>query len=184
MKKYFNPRSPRGERQSSQEAYSDMVKISIHAPREGSDGDNDNEDNDSINISIHAPREGSDIKADNSSQYAYNFNPRSPRGERHRVQETAKCNPDISIHAPREGSDQPRQYPFIRDIVFQSTLPARGATKNSFHRSPRCLYFNPRSPRGERPLRRYRVIDALYIFQSTLPARGATVQSKHAAMTV
>ena len=36
------------------------------------------------------------------------------------------------------------------------------------------LYFNPRSPRGERQLRA-NVHYILFIFQSTLPARGATI---------
>ena len=58
-----------------------------------------------------------------------NFNPRSPRGERHFLLACGGGILTISIHAPREGSD-------ITDIVieeateiFQSTLPARGATE-------------------------------------------------------
>ena len=62
-----------------------LVPISIHAPREGSDqgavahlaGGS---------ISIHAPREGGDLTAD---QYQAVFG--------------------ISIHAPREGSDGPQR---------------------------------------------------------------------------
>ena len=87
-------------------------------------------------------------------------------------------------------------------FIFQSTLPARGATPclifadafrlisihapregsdpqrtRSCHPRP---YFNPRSPRGER----LDFVDELISprqFQSTLPARGATqaVQNKH-----
>ena len=80
-------------------------------------------------ISIHAPREGGDIMAV-LAQYI-------------RMQ--------ISIHAPREGGDLlsqsgPRNYP-----VFQSTPPARGATRE-------CLHAG----------------NAL-AFQSTPPARGATL---------
>ena len=56
---------------------------------------------------------------------------------------------------------------------FQSTLPARGATRGRRGIPPRPHHFNPRSPHGERRGggdgknfgRR---------FQSTLPARGAT----------
>ena len=59
----------------------DIVGISIHAPREGSDpviyGPNN-----SLLISIHAPREGSDAEVSNLLNRAKNFNPRSPRGER------------------------------------------------------------------------------------------------------
>ena len=79
--------------------------------------------------------------------------------------------------------------------IFQSTLPARGATASiqqvsviiciSIH-APRtgsdrgalrwvttACYFNPRSPHGERPLTRSAVASKSR-FQSTLPARGAT----------
>ena len=83
--------------------------------------------------------------------------------------------------------------------TFQSTLPSRGATQAlhtcaSQHpyfnpRSPRgerpghvdqspsiISYFNPRSPRGERPDVKVNVA-AVCEFQSTLPSRGATLYS-------
>ena len=78
-------------------------------------------------ISIHAPREGSDKLIAILTALRQNFNPRSPRGERHLV--------NIII---------------LRKNLFQSTLPARGATKVSA---------------AGRPVLK---------FQSTLPARGAT----------
>ena len=56
--------------------------------------------------------------------------------------------------------------------IFQSTLPARGATELPSG----CWttrHFNPRSPHGERPHRTLCEV-ALGLFQSTLPARGAT----------
>ena len=58
---HFYPRSPRGERRLRHGGQQDDWRISIHAPREGSDAvkiagvwliDS---------ISIHAPREGSDF---------------------------------------------------------------------------------------------------------------------------
>ena len=58
-------------------------------------------------------------------------------------------------------------------VEFQSTLPARGATARLADVVARRKHFNPRSPHGERPacssprLRQHK-------FQSTLPARGAT----------
>ena len=63
-----------------------------------------------------------------------------------------KCKSKISIHAPRGGSDAPDN---------GARVAARG-------------YFNPRSPRGERPSN----VDPLpivFVFQSTLPAGGATL---------
>ena len=53
-------------------------RISIHAPREGSDALSDLYNVPSFDISIHAPREGSDVNsAWRRSQWAY-FYPRSP----------------------------------------------------------------------------------------------------------
>ena len=57
-------------------------------------------------ISIHAPREGSDRpQAPGDGEIACNFYPRSPRGER----------PDATACK-------------VTEILFLSTLPARGAT--------------------------------------------------------
>ena len=82
----------------------------------------------------------------------------------------------ISIHAPREGSDIWNYHPALMCHLFQSTLPARGATIGSSGYKARIKYFNPRSPRGERQPQRAPASTALIkAFQSTLPARGATL---------
>ena len=104
-------------------------------------------------ISIHAPRTGSDNTKTNQS-----------------------VSPAISIHAPRTGSDSTRPLS-SRGFIFQSTLPARGATdlcagdglllhisihaprtgsdvRGQPHRQKNSD-FNPRSPHGERPSRRW-----------------------------
>ncbi len=123
-------------------------------------------------ISIHAPREGSDPASAPHPGRCNDFNPRSPRGERqgplghHRQHQ-------ISIHAPREGSDPEQRRPPPRPSPFQSTLPARGATEEGLKVVMACLNFNPRSPRGER-LVKPGGGEAETEFQSTLPARGAT----------
>ena len=59
----------------------------------------------------------------------------------------------ISIHAPRGGSDDKAKEAMAeRDKLFQSTLPVGGATRPVLHRpGGQRLYFNPRSPWGERP---------------------------------
>ena len=78
----------------------------------------------------------------------------------------------ISIHAPRTGSDGDHTGQTVGAVLFQSTLPARGATERqrrelladiiSIHaprtgsdcrpctRRARSRHFNPRSPHGER----------------------------------
>ena len=59
-----------------------------------------------------------------------NFNPRSPHGER-REPAAEYARAGISIHAPRTGSDALTICPVCNAVIFQSTLPARGATGNS-----------------------------------------------------
>ena len=58
--KNFNPRSPHGERQMRTIVLVDFYKISIHAPRTGSDQNGQREPFARHHISIHAPRTGSD----------------------------------------------------------------------------------------------------------------------------
>ena len=80
------------------------IRISIHAPREGSDGVRATVTT-SQNISIHAPREGSDEWIPFNYAKSCKFLSTLPaRG-------ATKCRSGcclfcaISIHAPREGSD-------------------------------------------------------------------------------
>ena len=168
----FNPRSPHGERRFTCNVGRIACDISIHAPRTGSDGQQAYEYEKTIFISIHAPRTGSDERLAALSDML-----------------------EISIHAPRTGSDS-KIFTFrIAQILFQSTLPARGATLFQYYQ--RYLFqfqstlpargatgtdgvyditkdFNPRSPHGERlPLLIISRQDLQ--FQSTLPARGATI---------
>ena len=81
-----------------------IVIISIHTPREGSDA-LVQALREAFPISIHTPREGSDRKMRRDCQFNRYFNPHSPRGERRKAGK-----------------------PFILRSLFQSTLPARGAT--------------------------------------------------------
>ena len=101
----------------------------------------------------------------------------------------------ISIHAPHAGSDLVKTAPMRIPFLFQSTLPMRGATLSSLQGFEPGLYFNPRSPCGERrriscavTVKKYfnprspcgeRLFlfvqnFVLALFQSTLPMRGAT----------
>ena len=100
-------------------------------------------------VSIHAPRAGSD---DVNSwrkdflKFQSTLPARGATGDRlcagHLV-----C---VSIHAPRAGSDQIGAWVSHASESFQSTLPARGATRATSG-SIISARFNPRSPRGERP---------------------------------
>ena len=169
---HFNPRSPHGERRSAFAQPSRGQSISIHAPRTGSDSWDYISEAYSVYISIHAPRTGSDRSK------CRNF-------------AVMSC---ISIHAPRTGSDLPlitlyihfayfnprsphgeRQfdaYVVYGDIIFQSTLPARGATSRAALVAS-CAGFQSTLPaRGA--TRALGLGDLIVEFQSTLPARGAT----------
>ena len=141
------------------------------------------------------PARGATPPSRGCRQSGLDFNPRSPHGERRLFSIVFVGISGISIHAPRTGSDALILLGLLVEVLFQSTLPARGATNSygiinnckriSIH-APRTgsdtarpkkwraeRYFNPRSPHGERrrtathKRRRER-------FQSTLPARGAT----------
>ena len=126
-----------------------------------------------------------------------NFNPRSPHGERHDSGALGVAGVIISIHAPRTGSDRKWCTTLLWGWSFQSTLPARGATRTACKHFRYVGNFNPRSPHGERlpavlrpqyshaisihaPRTGSDVCGVFYlfvahaIFQSTLPARGAT----------
>jgi len=106
---------------------------------------------DKLRVSIHAPREGSDLKDEPYEIEVDGFNPRPPRGERHVAGKFLFIAQIVSIHAPREGSDHinekrlslgigfnprpPRGERLEQSLRaeqkqrFQSTPPERGATK-------------------------------------------------------
>ena len=79
------------------------------------------------------------------------FNPRAPRGARRSRSGGANNRHAISIHVPREGHDGLQFCDFVL-CEFQSTCPARGTTSPANWYDTRFIYFNPRAPRGARPL--------------------------------
>ena len=126
--KNFNPRSPCGERrdfckwsvwplrfQSTLPVWGAtlilslrlfiILKISIHAPRVGSDELRLAVVTQMYYISIHAPRVGSDQNQCPEKNQKSDFNPRSPCGERRSKAVPPSVRKPISIHAPRVGSD-------------------------------------------------------------------------------
>ena len=170
------------------------VLISIHAPRTGSDGETRRKPR-PARISIHAPRTGSDAieAADDLVEWAF----QSTLPARGATAEylSAIAQRSISIHAPRTGSDQapsarrgthgdfnPRsphgERPTPRakrtkSRVFQSTLPARGATTHE-QVDEKVLNISIHAPRTGSDHDRLHRGRSREPFQSTLPARGAT----------
>ena len=120
---YFNPRSPWGER--LHQTWSEP---------------------ESLRISIHAPRGGSDLPLSQCRCKGGDFNPRSPWGERLLL----LCIPfhplDFNPRSP--WGERPVQPPAVaRCVLFQSTLPVGGATSPGFCDTPgRCISIH--APRG------------------------------------
>ena len=172
--RHFNPRSPHGERRRGGAVLCAVTSISIHAPRTGSDR-KDADQWKEWAISIHAPRTGSDQIRRNDTERA-GISIHAPRTGSDTVGSYATPEEAISIHAPRTGSDA-RQLGSLIFKIFQSTLPARGATRRRRREAHCRADFNPRSPHGER--RRGTVpFPQISTFQSTLPARGATPKER------
>ena len=104
-------------------------RISIHAPRGGSDPPAHGRGLRDRIFQSTLPVGGATWMCGTGSPDSGNFNPRSPWGERHGI------SPEV-----RE------------DIRFQSTLPVGGATRSGCSSRSMRIYFNPRSPWGERHL--------------------------------
>ena len=145
---HFYPRSPRGERQTTEETQMKVMLFLSTLPARGA------------TVSFRSVSASS------------HFYPRSPRGERPQRQWPVD-SVQISIHAPREGSD--RQYFFLL-FAYHNFYPRSPRGERPCFSALRCVRrsdFYPRSPRGERRQRLYFAL-VFDIFLSTLPARGAT----------
>ena len=115
------PVSPAGRRAND---------ISIHAPRTGSDRALSSWPPPGSHFNPRSPHgERPDPSAGHHPQVR-DFNPRSPHGERQFLVHHSAEIVLISIHAPRTGSDDGRTAERT-GVRFQSTLPARGATRLS-----------------------------------------------------
>ena len=170
-------------------------RISIHAPREGGDG------NYSIAIicirifqSTPPARGATDLhRRGDAAEGGFQSTPPA-RGATFNTTNNNKGNA-ISIHAPREGGDSWGVKCATSRIGFQSTPPARGATLPTPPRT-KSTGISIHAPRegGDPPVEQMPVSDAISIhapreggdrqtrcltrstrsFQSTPPARGAT----------
>ena len=149
---HFNPRSPHGERPTRRSTRRITRMISIHAPRMGSDH--------SIffllqksNISIHAPRMGSDSRITVTAMSTLLFQSTLPAWG-------ATVNPifiyyliPISIHAPRMGSDnRAERHCGVYEISIHA--PRMGSDGSICAKIATISDFNPRSPHGERHLKK------------------------------
>ena len=147
---HFNPRSPCGERLVSRAFDNVCNRISIHAPRAGSDYPVGLCSRYEHGISIHAPRAGSDSAGAFYLPYFIRFQSTLPVRGATRYAAVKQVFYGISIHAPRAGSDKELRNTLYNIFEFQSTLPVRGATCCRDTQKTDELNFNPRSPCGER----------------------------------
>ena len=172
----FNPRSPRGERQNGQ----------LFGRFDGK-------------FQSTLPVGGATFHRRTPSSVSRHFNPRSPWGERRadsaalrdvlRFQSTLPVGGAtgshflcpvvilISIHAPRGGSDPDgKELPDPADISIHA--PRGGSDQFLRLVIDHQIYFNPRSPWGERHFFAS-ILRAVFIFQSTLPVGGATADERY-----
>ena len=123
-------------------------------------------------ISIHVPLAGNDSGAFAVINLDKNFNPRSPRGERLKLYGNGRAMDEFQSTFPSRGttlpnhSEQKRRQISIHVPLAGNDIQSEPATRKIFH-------FNPRSPRGERPLRTAHFLTP-FLFQSTFPSRGTT----------
>ena len=114
--------------------------ISIHAPLAGSDPRAPVCDRDHHQISIHAPLAGSDRRAINTQQFFR-----------------------ISIHAPLAGSDVAVFETVVYAGLISIHAPLAGSDVGLWFGCRYGRYFNPRSPRGERPDNKWNAVIEPYI---------------------
>ena len=192
---YFNPRSPCGERQARKDIATFAVLFQSTLPVRGATKSLDGVAT-LVEISIHAPRAGSDrknhIAVDRRNRFQSTlpvrgatravccwqlstcyFNPRSPCGERLNVIDKIRVEQVISIHAPRAGSDAIGGVVAAIGLIFQSTLPVRGAT-DKYIRWWLSQQISIHAPRAGSDITICGTEASQRSFQSTLPVRGAT----------
>ena len=128
----------------------ERVRISIHAPRRGSDGERTKVSWARYIFQSTLPAGGATPFGDYNLPYSVNFNPRSPQGERQLNFWRFVWWFVISIHAPRRGSDQ-SWATTIAPAGISIHAPRRGSDTKIIKINRDSTNFNPRSPQGERP---------------------------------
>ena len=169
----FNPHSPCGERRASSLSNSPMMVFQSTLPLRGATKVSKPNAIKSLfqstlplrgatrhlqlgrerrQISIHTPLAGSDTPPCVLSAAVIDFNPHSPCGERRGLE---------------------REY--LKCVIFQSTLPLRGATHAPLP-TPRASHISIHTPLAGSDGQIQSARQAAGEFQSTLPLRGATRQ--------
>ena len=171
----FNPRSPDGERPQNHAQARTQRKISIHAPRMGSDGCGGFPCFAAWYFNPRSP-DGERRGSRNTNDGYADFNPRSPDGERRIRRFVNYVHDNFNPRSP-DGERPPCVTRCIVVPIFQSTLPGWGAT------SPTGvlvvgLDISIHAPRmgSDKAIRAKDMKKA--VFQSTLPGWGATLTTQ------
>ena len=146
---HFNPRSPHGERQNDDWSSGKHIYFNPRSPHGERHLRHLLPPSAAVNFNPRSPH-GERPGMNKPDARVQNFNPRSPHGERLEAEIPGINALLISIHAPRTGSDSTEEWRSALEALFQSTLPARGATSNQQRQGLVARNFNPRSPHGER----------------------------------
>ncbi len=146
---YFNPRSPHGERRAATYRGTPARRISIHAPRTGSDTLGRRERPKTATFQSTLPARGATRQQSQPAASGQQFQSTLPARGATRLAVPEKRPQHISIHAPRTGSDccLCRLLPCWQDFNPRSPHGERHCSRGRF---PPQGNFNPRSPHGER----------------------------------
>ena len=150
--------------------------ISIHTPLAGSDRKTNMWYKYKV-ISIHTPLAGSDERIPSQWRTGRDFNPHSPCGERpqHLVSDLRFLLFQSTL--PLRGATSTAPTALTTVLRFQSTLPLRGATI-ALSRGRNAHLFQSTLPlRGA--TESIEIQGEKTVFQSTLPLRGATISTSH-----
>ena len=198
---YFYPRSPRGERPYSPRGRLRPKRFLSTLPARGATLLTAREVK-AEKISIHAPREGSDSGAAYRPAFYDLFLSTLPARGATCFGWPRKCKGRFLSTLPARGATQ--QFGGILDAhTISIHAPREGSDRRDRDERRATTYFYPRSPRGERrrtakhrpgsapflstlPARgatgRFDFYHPMLAFLSTLPARGATVHTSQASL--
>ena len=147
--KYFNPRSPHGERRRCSPCCPASIRFQSTLPARGATLFRALR-RAHIVISIHAPRTGSDGIVMPQGRMRGGFQSTLPARGATGPCRRAIIRRVISIHAPRTGSDPPDAGKG-RNGHISIHAPRTGSDQSRQPEPPAASNFNPRSPHGERP---------------------------------
>ena len=144
----FQSTPPHGERRRYRHRGAWYLRISIHAPRMGSDK------YPQVCLSVRTyfnprSRMGSDLQGKAWDRLRSLFQSTLPHGERLYITGTAFM--EIKFQSTLPHGERPEQfYPEWAGRIISIHAPAWGATKNRNPSNRKKKYFNPRPPHGER----------------------------------